>query len=106
MGDPDLAQVVQICAHPDGGLFERIQAKVSGDGERVGSDALAMPVGVAIGGFDRLSPVAHYVEVAALQLCDPARNVHQIDARVQPAEKPMRAVEQPQRFLVPAHSLV
>ena len=51
---------------------------------RVAGDPLAVPEGVAVGRFDRLSPVAHHREVGLLQPADLAGDVHQVHPCVEP----------------------
>jgi len=102
---PDLAKIVQVRAQPNRGQGRFIQRQFARYGKGALRHALAMAERVAIRRFDRLPPLAHHVEIGGLELRDFAADVDEVDARVEPAEQPVRLVQQCQRVLVAAHGL-
>ena len=105
MRDPHLAEVVEIGAEADRGLGGVIEHQPARDREGALRDPLAVAERVAVRRFDRLPPFAHDVEVRRFELRHLAADVHEVDARVEPAEQAVRGVEQCQRVLVAAHRL-
>jgi len=101
-----LPHVVQVGAQPDRGLGVLVQAKLLGDGQGEGRDALAVSEGVAVVGLDRLTPLAHHGEVGGLELGHLAVDVDQITAGIEPAEQGVGLVQEPQRVLIAGHRLV
>jgi hypothetical protein len=62
--------------------------------------------GVGVRRFDRLTPVPHHREIGLFQPGDLGADIHQVHSRVQPPEQAVRGVEQAERLLIAAHSLV
>ena len=103
---PHLAQVVQVGADPDGGLLVLVQSHLSRHSDTIARHPLAVAVGVAVGRLDRLTPVPHHRKVCLLQPVHLGRHVHQVYPGIEPAEQAVRRIQEPERFLVPAHHLI
>ncbi len=82
---PDLPDVVQVGAEPDGGHLRRLEAERHGHARRVPRDPLAVPEGVAVGGFDGETDAAHHRQEPLVERGEPARRrvfTHQHGGRV------------------------
>ena len=60
---------------------------------------------VAVRRFNRLPPLAYHLEVGGLERRDFAADIDEIDAGLEPAEQPVRRVEERQGVLIAPHRL-
>ena len=101
-----LAEVVEVRADEQRRLLLVFQSQDPRHRDRVLRHALAVPKRGAVARFERLPPLAHHREERRFELRHLAAHVHEVDARVETPEQPVRRVQQPQRFLIAPHPLI